>query len=160
MQTARPKHADEISQFTVDLDDDTDSPTLFAQSLRARLGHTKAGKLLLMIAWTNDRSRLQFDKFPELLGMDDTAKTNSEERPLLSLCGRCTRFAFPFLLPGTALARVTHFKTDACLNETSAIEFVITRGKKLSRGPTTCPAYDIPWIKVEHAQCAWQCNVT
>ncbi|KAL7529078.1 hypothetical protein ACHAWF_002826, partial [Thalassiosira exigua] len=190
-RSIRPNHAAEIREFDSDLDDDTDSPARFAESLRKRLGLSSSGKLLLLIAWTSNRARLRFDKFPEFMGIDDTDETNSENRPLLTACGRDNenqvfdiiraflpsrarwaynwlfRFGFPFLLPGTALSRVTHIKTDACPNLTFALEHVIKRGidsrhAAIAQGRQFMPSHQhvmipvmIPWSLAMHAWCAW-----
>ena len=50
--------------------------------------HLKNGQVLLALAWTTDDSRRKFDMFPEIVFGDATEETNSEERPLYTLCGK------------------------------------------------------------------------
>ena len=66
----------------------TETPEKFSESTRSRsdLVHSASGKILLAIEWTHGEARRKFDRFPELMGGDDTEQTNSEERPLCTLC--------------------------------------------------------------------------
>ena len=48
-------------------------------------------KVLLGAAWVDEDSRRQFLRFPEVLFIDSTHKTNNEGRPLLQVCGRDSR---------------------------------------------------------------------
>ena len=143
-----------IGDFLDELGDDTDSPELFAKNCKSRssLVHSKSGKIVLAVGWTNVEARRKFDMFPEFMGGDDTEGTNSEERPLYTLCGKDNmntsyghtwvfmpskstwvyswifRNALPVLHPGTALSRVQLFIMDACPQETRAAESVCGRG--------------------------------
>ncbi|KAL7549107.1 hypothetical protein ACHAWF_012377 [Thalassiosira exigua] len=181
-RSKRQNNSDVMSDFNHDLQDDTDNPIAFAQSLRKRLQASSSGKILLMIAWTSDHSRLQFDKFSEFCGIDDTAETNSEERPLLTVVGRCNQnhifdilrafmpstakwaynflfhYAFPQLHPGTALSRLSHIRTDACAQQISSLENTITlaRAQKITSAERPGGYADyIPWSNAENAYCAW-----
>ena len=149
----------EIDQFKEDLGDLIDSPELYAESLRDRLVHSETGEILLQIAWASDESRRKFDMYPEIVGGDDTEETNSEERPLYTLCGldgnneifvilNCfmpckSQWAFSWILktalpnlhPGTALSRVIKINSDADPQETRAIEAITGRDTIIVRGP-------------------------
>ena len=46
------------------------------------------GQVLLGAAWVDDASYQQFLRYPEVLFIDSTHKTNNEARPLLLICGR------------------------------------------------------------------------
>ena len=151
-KTKNLNNAAQIAEFTTDNLDgvDTDSPQQYARDMKIRTSLTNSanGQLLLAIAWTNEAARRKFDMYPEFLGGDDTEDTNSEKRPLYTLCGKdnmnksfghtwafmpskCTWVyswifsnALPLLHPGTALNRVEQFIMDACPHETRAAEGV------------------------------------
>ena len=119
--------------------------------------HLKNGQVLLALAWTTDDSRRKFDMFPEIVFGDATEETNSEERPLYTLCGKdnmnksfahtwCllpsnARWAYswffedavPYLHPGTACGRVKLILTDACPQEFFVIAGCIGEGKLYSQ---------------------------
>ena len=147
-------NAIEVDEFSEDLGDDVDSPEKFARDCKAisELTHSSTGKILLAIAWTNSEARRKFDMYPEFLGGDNTEETNSEDRPLYTLCGKDNMNksfghtwcfmpskatwvytwifanAVPILHPGTAVKRVQLFVTDADNQETRAAEYVCGRG--------------------------------
>ncbi|KAL7548079.1 hypothetical protein ACHAWF_011362 [Thalassiosira exigua] len=181
-RSKRQNNSHAMSDFNHDLQDDTDSPIAFAQSLRKRLQASSSGKILLMIAWTSDHSRLQFDEISEFCGIDDTFDTNSEERPLLTVVGRCNQnhifdilrafmpstakwayiflfsFAFPQLHPGMALSKLSHIQTDACPQEISSLENTISlaRTQKITcAGRSGDYGNNIPWSNAKNAYCAW-----
>ena len=79
-----------VESFLDDLGDATETPLQYAASMRIKsdLVHSASGEILLACAWTNDNARRKFDMFPEFMGGDDTDETNSEERPLYTLCGK------------------------------------------------------------------------
>ena len=54
----------------------------------ARQHISGADRILLGAAWVDDANYQQFLRFPEVLFIDSTHKTNNEARPLLLLCGR------------------------------------------------------------------------
>ena len=45
------------------------------------------GEFMLAVAWVTEESRLNHKKYPELLGSDETFRTNAEKRPLTFLVG-------------------------------------------------------------------------
>jgi len=150
--------------------DVTDCPEAFAEDYRrSSLLNSSNGKILLACGWTTDEARRKFDMFPELLSGDDTEQTNSEERPLFTLCGKDSMnqtFAHTWVFmpsksqwvynwifenclvtlhPGTALERVHLFATDADQQETRAAESACGRGQdKNSALPNA-----------RHRHCAW-----
>ena len=46
------------------------------------------GEFLIVVAWVTAEGRLYHQKFPFLLGGDETFRTNAEKRPLARLCGK------------------------------------------------------------------------
>ena len=157
----KTKHLDNaalVAEFSEDNLDgvDTDSPSQYAKDMKIRSALTNSanGQLLLAIAWSNEEARRKFDMFPEFMGGDDTEDTNSEKRPLYTLCGKDNMNqvfghtwafmpskstwvyswifsnALPLLHPGTALNRVEQFIMDACPHETRAAEGVCGYGRK------------------------------
>ena len=114
--------------------------------------------------------------FPEFVGGDNTEDTNSEERPLYTLCSLddenkvfphtyCylpskAQWACPWVLenalpnlhPGTALQCVENFRSDADRQEVRAIESICGCGWKPPPSSTTntkiCP-------NATHGSCAW-----
>lgn len=161
----------EIDAFTDDLGDATDNPETLARDSRSRteLTHSASGKIVLAVAWTNTEARRKFDMYPEFMGGDDTEDTNSEDRPLYTLCGKdnmnksfghtwcfmpskCKWVyswilgnAVPTLHPGTATKRVQLFSTDACPHETSAAESVCGNGVDMTK----------VYPNAHHRHCAW-----
>ena len=139
----------EIDEFHADLDDPNDSPLNCAATFRDRLQYSKTGEILLAIAWCSDESRRKFDMYPEIIGADDTEETNSEERPLFTLCGKdgnnqiftilncfmpsrsrwvfswILKIALPNLHMGSALTRVNKVNSDASPQEINAIDAVV-----------------------------------
>ena len=164
--------AETIEAFEGSLDDVTDSPQKFAETLRGNLTNSKTGQVLLAIAWTTDKARRKFDMFPEFMGGDDTEDTNSEERPLYTLLGKDNnnqsfahtwcfmpskaqwafswifKHAVPTLHPGTAPMRVVKITTDADAQETRAVESVVGRAELCSKVIKIFP-------KAKHGWCGW-----
>ena len=165
-------NAETIEEFNEELGDDTDNPKAFAEDYcksRSSLKDSSNGKIVLAIAWTNDEARRKFDMFPEFLGGDDTEDTNSEDRPLYTMCGKDSMNksfghtwcfmpskaqwvyqwifgnAMPILHPGTALTRVQQFATDADPQETRAAVNCCGRGSDLHKV--------LPHAR--HRHCAW-----
>jgi hypothetical protein len=66
-----------------DLTAANDSPDAYAKRVYNSLSLTGTEEILLSVAWISDDSRRQVLLFPEILGVDYTYGTNSEERHLL-----------------------------------------------------------------------------
>ena len=49
---------------------------------------TVSNRILLGAGWVDKEAHSQFLRFPEVLFIDSTHKTNNEARPLLMICGR------------------------------------------------------------------------
>ena len=162
-------HASEILDVADEMGDDTDSPKDFTRDRLANLVVGSKGQLLLSLAWTNDIGKRYFEMFPEFLGGDDKEKTNSEERPLYTFCGKDStnksfghtwaflpskstwvyswlfNNALPTLHTPNALNRVQIFITDTCHQECVAAESVCGEGVHLEKV--------LP--KAYHRHCAW-----
>ncbi|KAL7551396.1 hypothetical protein ACHAWF_015520, partial [Thalassiosira exigua] len=161
----------EIDIFDTKLDDGVDDPVSFANDCKARsaLTNSSNGKIALAVCWTTTVGRRKFDQYPEMLGGDDTEETNSEDRPLYTLCGKDNmnksfghtwcfmpsksqwvynwifNNAVPTLHPGTATKRVELFITDADKQETQAAENACGEGIDTYK---TFP-------NAKHRQCGW-----
>lgn len=83
---------------TDDLTAADDSPNAYAKRVFNSLSLTGTEEILLAVAWISDDSRRQVLLFPEILGVDYTAGTNSEGRHLLRTAGYDAMFhTFPGL---------------------------------------------------------------
>ena len=161
--------ASEINEVSDEMGDDTDSPKELTKHQLQNLVVGDTGQILLSIAWTNDIGKRNFDMFPEFLGGDDKEKTNSEDRPLYTFCGKDStnktfghtwaflpskstwvyswlfNNALPILHPGSALKRVQIFITDACQQESVAADSCCGNGAFLEKV--------LP--NARHRHCAW-----
>ena len=169
-RTKHMNNAATVTDVKEKLKDSTDSAEQFACDYRNRcnLTHSKTGQIVLAIAWTNEEARRKFDMYPEFLGGDDTEDTNSEERPLYTLCGKDnmnesfghtwafmpskSRWVYswifsmlPVLHPGSALSRVEQFIMDACPQETAAGQAICGGGVEMHKV--------LPKAHLRH--CAW-----
>ncbi len=174
------KSKSQDEDFTSDLGDDTDSPELYAASIRNRLVDSNNGRLLLAVAWTSDESRRKFDMYPESITGDDTESTNNEQRPLFVKCSQdgnnqvydvmnaflpskatwsyafVYRHAMPYLHPGTGIDRINKIVTDACKQETRAIDGIVGKvcGTKVSEDQRPFHLGS-KYAEAEHGHCCW-----
>ena len=73
----------EDTNFDVNLEDDTETPFTFAQSLEGKvrydLTNTATGQILLITVWINGNACRKLDMYPEFVSINDTGGNNAEE---------------------------------------------------------------------------------
>ncbi len=66
---------------------DTETPQTYTETILKSLQIASADNFLLALAWADKDAILELASFPFVLGMDETEKTNCEDRPLFCLVG-------------------------------------------------------------------------